>query len=85
VTDAEVEKVMETLRPHLRRATDRITTEVNAAFEVALAPAKGLGLLPLTLGGGLLGRRVYNPFLPWGIEARCGLDHFGRDLKPANA
>lgn len=32
-----------------------------------------------------LNPRVYNPFLPWGIEARCGLDHFGRDLKPANA
>lgn len=28
--------------------------------------------------------RVFSPFLPWGTEAKLGLDHFGRDL-PAKA
>lgn len=51
MTDVEVEKVMAALRPHLRRAGDRITAEVNAEIERALAPAKGLGLLPLRIGG----------------------------------
>ena len=27
--------------------------------------------------------RVYDPFLPYGIEARLGLDEFGNDLTPA--
>ena len=26
--------------------------------------------------------RVYNPFLPHGLEARLGLDYFGNDVKP---
>ena len=26
--------------------------------------------------------RVYNPFLPHGLEAKLGLDYFGNDVKP---